>query len=104
MLHKRSSQRIASLAILILLTTTWVPPGAARAQSTSSQAQSTVTAGADISGNAYQVANPVTYFKTATGLQVVLTPAKLAGSGKLNGQNEGITLEIPDSVIKQLFF
>ncbi|MBI4804497.1 MAG: hypothetical protein HY795_04610 [Desulfovibrio sp.] len=66
--------------------------------------QPTVTATPVIDGATYQTVNPVTYFKTATGLLVVLSPAALSGTGSLRGQTEGLTLEIPDSLINQLFF
>jgi len=75
---------------------------AAAAQPTT--AQSTVTATPVLDGVTYQTVNPVTYFKTATGLLVVLSPASLAGTGSLKGHTEGLTLEIPDSFIQQLFF
>lgn len=64
----------------------------------------TVAAAPTISGASYLVTNSVTYSKTATGLLVVLSPAALKGSGPLAGHTEGLTLEIPDFFIKQLFF
>ena len=56
-----------------------------------------------IGGVAYQSLNGATYTKTATGLLVALPPAALTGSGPLAGHLAGLTIEIPDSVINQLF-
>jgi len=64
----------------------------------------TVAAVPGLGGFTYQVTNAVTYSKTATGLLVVLQPAALKGAGPLAGHTEGLTLEIPDAFIKQLFF
>jgi hypothetical protein len=83
--------------------------GIAQSQ-TQSQSQATgalpatVAAAPTISGVAYQVTNTATYTKTATGLLVVLSPAALKGPGSLAGHTEGISMEIPDTLIKQLFF
>lgn len=65
--------------------------------------QATVPATPVIGGFTYQAANPVTYARTATGLLVVLSPAALTGSGPLAGHTEGLVLEIPNSLVNQLF-
>ena len=56
-----------------------------------------------ISSASYQSVNGVTYSKTATGLLVTASPAALAGSGPLAGHTDGLTIEIPDTAILQLF-
>jgi len=56
-----------------------------------------------IAGFSYQSVNGVTYTKTATGLLVVLSPAALTGSGPLAGHTGGLTIEIPNASITQLF-
>jgi hypothetical protein len=85
-----------------------VQPGAlatSNGASPSSQAASlTVDQTAVIDGSTYRAVNGVTYAKTASGLLVVLSPAQLTGSGPLARRTEGLSLEIPDTLIRDLFF
>lgn len=90
-----------------------VTPASASPPATASSTPSTATSipattaaltvNPSISGNAYSSVNGVTYSKTASGLLVVLSPAALTGTGPLSGLSSGLTIEIPDNFVLQLF-
>lgn len=84
-----------------------VQPVANATANTSAPSQAaipTVDQTAVIDGGTYHALNGVTYAKTANGLLVVLSPALLTGSGPLAKHTEGLSLEIPDTLIRDLFF
>ena len=77
--------------------------GAALPQTVTSPAQQPLGVQSAFSSNTYSSANPVTYTKTATGLQVVIAPSTLSGPGSLAGHQFGLVMEIPDFFIQMIF-
>ena len=94
------------LAALALSVCVFLPVSASAQSSgiTTVEAVPTVSARPLIGSSRYLSVNGVTFAKTATGLLVVLSPAELDGPGRLDGSAHGLTLEISDFIIRQLFF
>jgi len=78
--------------------------GPARAQTTGSPLQAPLAVQYAIDSRPYTSSSPVTYTKTASGLQVALSPSALSGSSGFAGQQLGMVLEIPDFFIRMIFF